>query len=192
MRGAMGHWVLGSRPDRSLPCSSCCELRGGLHRCAGARFTLFRFLPAVVGCVLLTSCALGGVSDSRPVLTVADIAGTWTNHHGSTITFTSDSHFSAVAMPISASFPLGPQCDLVTDTGQWEFLSPEGDSPDGFTYGRGNTISLLFGQNAACDTELDTWVIRPPVGLCLSFDPDDPCMSAPWTKESGASSLDLT
>jgi hypothetical protein len=154
------------------------------------RFTLLRFLPAVAGCVLLTSCTLGGVSDSQPVLTVADITGTWMNHHGSTITFTSDSHFSAVAMPISASFPLGPQCDSVTDTGQWDFLSPEGDSPSGSPYGQGNTVGLIFDQNMTCDTDLDTWEVRPPVGLCISFDPDDPCMSAPWTKEPGASSLE--
>jgi len=149
------------------------------------RVTLARWLPALAACVLSASWALGAVSDSQPVLTQDEILGTWSNHNGSTITFTSYTNFTAVAIDLTAGNPAGPQdCDSVTGSGIWEFLSPEGDSAGG-GYPQGNQIWLQFRQSPECDAQLDTWEINPPVGLCLSFDPDTPCSSAsPWTKES--------
>jgi hypothetical protein len=136
-------------------------------------------------CFALASCTLiNQVSDSQPVLTTADIVGTWSNHNGSTITFKADGTFSGVAMP------LGPlpeaECDHLTDTGQWEFADATGSSPtSGASYASGNQVLLTFGDYEACDSSLTTWGIDPPVGLCTEWDPDSPCMGTPWTKEHG-------
>jgi hypothetical protein len=134
----------------------------------------------VAGCILLMSgCAASPTA--QPVLKVVDVVGMWSNHKGSTITFQADGRFSSVAMDLGWA-PAG--CRNVSGPGNWDFLSPEGDSPSGDPYTSGNQIELSFdGQNDSCDASLTSWEISPPVGLCLDLDPDSPCTGIPWTKD---------
>src|SRR5215831_410745 len=89
------------------------------------------------GCALLvSSCA--PATAAQPALKVPDVVGTWSNHDSSTITFHTDGSFRAVRMDMG---PALEGCGSVTGTGNWDFLSPQGNSAaSGVTYDSGNQI----------------------------------------------------
>jgi hypothetical protein len=147
--------------------------------------TLLRWVrkgAIVSGYVLLVSGCATSHGTAQPVLKASEVVGTWSNHKGSVITFQANGNFRVVGMDMAPNLA---NCSNVSGIGYWDFLSAAGDSPPtSVMYASGNQIELSFdGQNDSCNANLASWEIDPPVGLCLDFDPDDPCSGTPWTKE---------
>lgn len=130
--------------------------------------------------ILLAACS---ASKAQPVLTTSELLGSWSNHHGSTITFYATHRFSATGINLT---PNVQGCADASGPGTWQFLSPQGVSGKSLTsYAMGFQVLIEFDAQAfeKCSVSLTSWEINPPVGLCLDFDPDSPCTGIPWTKE---------
>ena len=139
-------------------------------------------LCALAAGVLLAACGHG---DTQPTLTKADLVGTWEGPDGATMKFLADQRLIVSGLDLAPYF--GPHnCESVSGSGTWQFLSPQGDSGISPTaYSKGNLIGLNFNSpiSSVCDAEFTTWEINPPVGLCLDLDPDSPCTGNPLTKQ---------
>jgi hypothetical protein len=145
---------------------------------------------AVTPLALMAGCQGGVQTPMQPDITVSQLVGTWISSEGSgAITFRADGSFTATRLDLNGLF--GQTCrPAASASGTWEFLSPDGDSPTLTEYSSGYVISLAFaGLNStstqACAlvwslTELTTWQINGPLGLCVDMDPDSPCVGEPW------------
>lgn len=149
-----------------------------------ARGVIIPLCAAAVVC-LLASCSS---APSQPVLSRAEITGTWTSPADGSFTFFADHSFSARALNLSAFY--GKGCSGISGTGTWDFLSPQGTGGPGPPfYSRGKLLSLFFATPVAsgCGAgalEVTSWSTSPGVnGLCMSFDPDSPCTGQVFTKD---------
>lgn len=128
---------------------------------------------------------------------MSQLAGTWISPEGSgAITFSADHSFEATRLNLNGLF--GVTClPAASTSGTWEFLSPDGDSAPNLTqYSSGNVIALTFAgldsaPTSACtsawsQTQLTTWQINGPLGLCVDMDPDSPCTGEPWVWQKAA------
>ena len=148
----------------------------GLRRLTVAAYVLAAVLMAA-GC--------GGVIDSQPILTRAELVGTWAGPDGATMTFRDD---HTVTVRHLDTTPLS-NCRNVSADGTWQFLSPDGVSGPGLTgYSKGDLVGVAFSAQPilACSSEFTSWEINPPVGLCLDLDPDSPCTGPVLTKRPAA------
>ena len=139
----------------------------------------WRLLCVLGAVILLAAC---GGTHSQPVLNKSDLVGTWTSSKEGKVTFGSDYKFIATDLRIGSYF--SNRCQLVSGSGTWQFLSPQGASGPSLTsYIRGNLISLNFDSSTSVSAftctgggiELTSWKTNSPAGLCLDLDPDSPC-----------------
>jgi hypothetical protein len=127
----------------------------------------------------------------QPGITVSQLAGTWTSAEGSgAITFYPNHTFAAARLDLDGLYAV--TCHPPESaSGTWEFLSPDGASvPDLVEYSSGYIIGLTFADlhskpTSSCAsvwgmTQLTTWQIDGPLGLCADLDPDSPCAGEPW------------
>jgi hypothetical protein len=157
-----------------------------------ARLLLAAQIACAVTPLALAAGCEGGVQTSmQPDITVSQLAGTWTSPEGSgAITFHADHSFAATRLDLNGLF--GQTCQpAASASGTWEFLSPDGDStPNPEQYSSGYVIGLTFAgfnrtPTSSCAsiwslTQLTTWQINGPLGLCVDMDPDSPCIGEPW------------
>lgn len=126
---------------------------------------------------LLVGCS---ATATQSVLSKAQVVGTWSNGHGSTISFYPNHQFAVVHMNTGDS---RQGCGNVSGSGTWVFFGPQGDAlPSDTEYSRGNEIALFFGSGSPCGADLTSWKTNS-LGLCLDIDPDYPCTGTPWEKE---------
>jgi hypothetical protein len=102
------------------------------------------------------------------------------------MTFSADHRFSAELVD-QAAFFIG--CPDLSGSGIWQFPRRESGAGLGLTSdATGSDVVLLFTSPVShlCSNvvTLTSWEIRPPVGLCLKFDPDNPCTGTPFTKRA--------
>jgi hypothetical protein len=136
------------------------------------------------GLLPLAIAACGNPQAIQPELTQQQVIGTWTSQSGSAVAF-GPGHV-LVVRHVNIS-PGVPGCGTVSGTGTWQFLSPTGSTGRSLnTYDKGNLLMVLMPSiREACNGwELTTGSGSSQVTLCVASDPDSPCSSETFARES--------
>jgi hypothetical protein len=143
-------------------------------------------LLAALASAALSGCVPLGPGAQQPSLDTASLLGTWVSSDGASITFSGADSFAATRFNYANVIPT---CGVMSGTGTYQFIGPDGRSVA--SSGPGTTMIGLFldddasttGQCTSAAFELTAWDVGSKAGLCVQVDPDTPCDGYIFTKQ---------
>lgn len=131
-------------------------------------------VPAII--LVLASCS--GRAGTQPIITRAEVIGTWNGPNGAVMTFMANQ--TVTVRRLNLGWNPTANCTNISAIGTWQFDSLQGASGNSrLAFSKSDILQIDFQAQPIeiCSSQFTTWELNGPLGLCLYLDPDSPCAS---------------